>query len=76
VVETYNVRDIKGQITFHGFDALPIRTGKQWYQTAGFKENTILHGVLDHRYRKTVIAFNIQRRQETSREMNHRGFTQ
>ena len=29
VFETYNVRDIKGRITFHGFDAIPIRTGKQ-----------------------------------------------
>jgi hypothetical protein len=48
---------------FHGFDALPIRTGKQWHQTAGFKENAILRGVSDRSYRKTATAFNIQRRQ-------------
>lgn len=61
--ETYDVRDTNGRIAFHGFGALPIRTGKQWYQTAGFKENAILHGVLDRSYRKTTVAFNIQRRQ-------------
>ena len=48
---------------FHGFDALPIRTGKQWHPTAGFKENAIFRGVSDRSYRKTAIAFNIQRRQ-------------
>jgi hypothetical protein len=61
--ETFDVRDTLGRIVFHGFDANPIRTGKQWHQTAGFKENAILRGVLDRSYRKTVIAFNIQRRQ-------------
>jgi len=30
-------------------------------QTAGFKENAILHGVLDRSHRKTAVAFNIQR---------------
>jgi len=59
--ETYDVRDTDGRIAFHGFGALPIRTGKQWYQTAGFKENAILHGVLDRSYRKTAVAFNTQR---------------
>ena len=29
VFETYNVRATNGQITFYGFDAIPIRTGKQ-----------------------------------------------
>lgn len=61
--ETFDVRDSGGRIAFHGFDALPIRTGKQWHQTAGFKENAILRGVLDRSYRKTAVAFNIQRRQ-------------
>ena len=61
--KTFNVRDSKGRIAFHGFDALPIRTGKQWHQTAGFKENAILRGALDRSYRKTTVAFNIQRRQ-------------
>ena len=61
--ETFDVRDTNGRIVFHGFDALPIRTGKQWHQTAGFKENAILRGVLDRSYRKTAVAFNIQRRQ-------------
>jgi len=61
--KTFDVRDTNGRIAFHGFDALPIRTGKQWHQTAGFKENAILRGVLDRSYRKTTIAFNIQRRQ-------------
>jgi hypothetical protein len=61
--DTFDVRDSLGRIVFHGFDAIPIRTGKQWHQTAGFKENAILRGVLDRSYRKTAIAFNIQRRQ-------------
>jgi hypothetical protein len=61
--ETFDVRDTNGRIVFHGFDALPIRTGKQWHQTAGFKETAIVRGVLDRSYRKTAVAFNIQRRQ-------------
>ena len=61
--ETFDVRDTKGRIAFHGFNALPIRTGKQWHQTAGFKENAILRGVSDRSYRKTTVGFNIQRRQ-------------
>jgi len=61
--ETYDVLDTDGRIAFHGFNTLPIRTGKQWYQTAGFKKNAILHGALDRSYRKTAVAFNIQRRQ-------------
>jgi len=42
-------------------DSQVVRTRKQWYQTAGFKENAILHGVLDRSYRKTAVAFNTQR---------------
>lgn len=60
---TVDVRDTKGRIAFHGFDVLPIRTGKQWHQTAGFKETAILRGVSDRSYRKTALGFNIQRRQ-------------
>ncbi len=61
--ETFDVRDGLARIVFRGLDLLPERTGKQWYQTVGFKEFAILHGVLDRSYRKTGMAFNLQRRQ-------------
>ena len=60
---TFDVRDSKESIVFRGLDVLPIRTGKQCYLTAGFKEHAILRGVLDRSYRKTNIAFNLQRKQ-------------
>lgn len=61
--ETFDVRDDQARIVFRGLDLLPKRTGKQWYQTVGFKEFALLHGVLDRSYRKTDLAFNLQRRQ-------------
>ena len=60
---TYDVRNSNGQVAIRGLDLLPIRTGKQWYQTAGFKEHGLFRGVLDRSYRKTAFAFNRQRRQ-------------
>ena len=61
--QTFDVRDAQARIVFRGLDLLPERTGKQWYQTVGFKEYALLHGVLDRSYRKTDVAFNLQRRQ-------------
>ena len=61
--ETFDVRDGQARVVFRGLDLLPERTGKQWYQTVGFKEFALLHGVLDRSYRKTDVAFNLQRRQ-------------
>ena len=63
VFETFDVRDGQARVVFRGLDLLPERTGKQWYQTVGFKEFALLHGVLDRSYRKTEVAFNLQRRQ-------------
>ena len=63
VFETFDVRDGQARVVFRGLDLLPERTGKQWYQTVGFKEFALLHGVLDRSYRKTDVAFNLQRRQ-------------
>ena len=63
VFETFDVRDGQARVVFRGLDLLPKRTGKQWYQTVGFKEFALLHGVLDRSYRKTEVAFNLQRRQ-------------
>ena len=62
VFETFDVRDGQARVVFRGLDLLPERTGKQWYQTVGFKEFALLHGVLDRSYRKTEVAFNLQRR--------------
>ena len=61
--QTFDVRDAQARIVFQGLDLLPLRTGKQWYQTFGFKEFAFLHGVADRSFRKTWIAFNLQRRQ-------------
>ena len=61
--ETFDVLDSRARIVFRGLDLLPERTGKQWYQTVGFKEFAFLHGVLDRSYRKTDAAINLQRRQ-------------
>jgi len=61
--ETFDVRDRQARVVFRGLDLLPERTGKQWYQTVGFKEFALFHGVLDRSYRKTEVAFNLRRRQ-------------
>ena len=49
--ETFDVHDAQTRIVFRGLDLLPERTGKQWYQTVGFKEHALMHGVLDRSYR-------------------------
>jgi hypothetical protein len=61
--ETYDVRDERGRIVVRALDWLPRRTGKQWYQTIGFKEQALIYGALDRSYRKTDVALNVQRRQ-------------
>jgi hypothetical protein len=61
--ETYDVRDDGGRVVVRSLDWLPKRTGKHWYQTIGFKELALIHGVLDRSYRKTDVAINLQRRQ-------------
>ena len=61
--ETFDVHDAQSRIVFRGLDLLPMRTGKQWYQTVGFKEFALVHGVLDRSYRKTNAAINLHRRQ-------------
>ena len=61
--QTFDVQNANARIEFQGLDMLPKRTGKQWYQTVGFKEIAIIHGVADRSYRKTEMAINLQRRQ-------------
>lgn len=48
---------------FRGIDLLPVRLGREWYQTSGFKELALLLGVTERSYRKTARYLNRHRRQ-------------
>jgi hypothetical protein len=42
----------------------PVRKGREWYQTAGFKELALMMGVTQRSYRKTTTYLNRSRHQE------------
>jgi hypothetical protein len=53
-----------GERAFAGSKLWPMRKGKEWYQTAGFKELALMMGAVQRSYRKTTNYFNRSRRQE------------
>lgn len=61
--KTFDLLDRNDREVFCSYSLLPKRTGKQWYQTSGFKETAIFYGVLDRSYRKTDVAINRLRQQ-------------
>lgn len=62
----FDVYDVKidNRVVFEGINDFPLRTGKQWYQTCGFKEIALLNGVTERSYRQTTKGLNRSRRQE------------
>lgn len=42
----------------------PVRKGRQWYPTCGFKEVAMIYGAAQRSYRQTIQVFNHSRRQE------------
>lgn len=59
----FDVVDEAGEIVFAGSRLWPVRQGRQWYPTAGFKELALLRGATQRRYRQTVGHFNRSRHQ-------------
>ena len=60
----YDVHAGDGDVVFAGRQLFPIRQGKQWYLTEGFKEQALLLGSSQQSYRKFQQRFNRWRRQE------------
>lgn len=42
----------------------PVRKGRQWYPTCGFKNLALIYGAAQRSYRQTIQVFNHSRRQE------------
>lgn len=42
----------------------PVRKGRQWYPTCGFKEVALIYGAAQRSYRQTIQVFNHSRHQE------------
>ena len=59
----FDVVDEAGEIVFAGRRLWPVRQGRQWYPTAGFKELALLRGATQRSYRQTVGHFNRSRHQ-------------
>jgi hypothetical protein len=60
----FDVVDEAGEQVFAGHELWPVRRGRQWYPTAGFKELALLTGATQRSYRQTVGHFNRSRHQE------------
>lgn len=60
----FDVVDEAGELVFAGSRLWPVRPGRQWYPTAGFKELALLTGATQRSYRQTVGHFNRSRHQE------------
>jgi len=60
----HEVRSGAGEKLFAARELLPLRQGKQWYQTEGFKELALLLGAGQSSYRKVQRQINRWRRQE------------
>ena len=59
----FDVVDEAGEIVFVGSRLWPLRQGRQWYPTVGFKELALLRGATQRSYRQTVGHFNRSRHQ-------------
>lgn len=60
----FDVVGPEGERVFEGGHLWPVRKGREWYQTVGFKELAVMTGVTNVSYRKTTTHFNRSRRQE------------
>jgi hypothetical protein len=64
---TFRTYDVKGQnqkTHFKGLDMFPMRIGRQWYQTTGFKDLALVVGAAQRSYRQITRVFNRSRYQE------------
>lgn len=61
---TYDVKSENHKTYFNGLDIFPVRTGRQWYQTSGFKELGLIVGAAQRSYREMTRVFNRSRHQE------------
>jgi len=61
---TYDVKDEDQNTNFNGLDMFPVRIGRQWYQTSGFKELGLIVGAAQRSYREITRVFNRSRHQE------------
>ena len=59
----FDVIDTEERPVFESRCLLPLRQGRQWYQTWGFKELALLHGAAQRSYRQTMEGLNRWRRQ-------------
>ncbi len=62
--KTYDVKGENKKTLFAGIDLFPMRKGRQWYPTSGFKEVALIYGAAQRSYRQTINVFNHSRRQE------------
>jgi len=61
---TYDVISQDQKIYFKGLDMFPVRIGRQWHQTRGFKELGLIVGAAQRSYRQITRVFNRTRHQE------------
>jgi len=61
---TYDVKSEDQKTHFNGLDMFPVRIGRQWYQTSGFKELGLIVGAAQRSYREITRVFNRSRYQE------------
>ena len=61
---TYDVKSEDQKTNFNGLDMFPVRIGRQWYQTSGFKELGLFYGAAQRSYRQTTDALNRSRYQK------------
>jgi hypothetical protein len=61
---TYDVINQDKKIHFKGLTMFPVRIGRQWYQTSGFKELGLIVGAAQRSYRQITRVFNRTRHQE------------
>ena len=61
---TYDVKSEDQKTHFNGLDMFPIRIGRQWYQTSGFKELGLIVGAAQRSYRESTRVFNRSRYQK------------
>ena len=61
---TYDVKSEDQKTNFNGLDMFPVRIGRQWHQTSGFKELGLFFGAAQRSYRQTTDVLNRSRYQK------------
>jgi hypothetical protein len=62
--KTYDVFGTNKTPIFAGISMFPVRKGRQWYPTSGFKKLAVIYGAAQRSYRQTTQVLNFSRRQE------------